>query len=53
MWSGPIGQNATWSPDGTRIAVEIPVPAPTIRILDAATGGTLAEMDGTEPAWAP
>ena len=52
VWSGAAGQNATWSPDGTRIAVEIPVPQATIRILDAATGETLWEMDGTEPAWA-
>lgn len=52
IWSGAAGQNATWSPDGTRIAVEIPVPQPTIRILDAASGETLWEMDGTEPAWA-
>ena len=53
VWSGAVGQNPTWSPDGTRIAVEIPVPEPTIRVLDAATGDTLWEMDGSEPAWAP
>ena len=52
VWSGAVGQNATWSPDGTRIAVEIPVPESKIRILDAATGETLWEADGTEPAWA-
>lgn len=52
VWSSAVGQNATWSPDGTRIAVEIPVPEPSIRILDAATGETVWEMDGTEPAWA-
>ena len=53
LWSGAAGQYATWSPDGTRIAVEIPVPTPTVRILDAATGETLSEIEGVEPAWAP
>jgi dipeptidyl aminopeptidase/acylaminoacyl peptidase len=53
LWSGVAGQTATWSPDGTRIAVEITMPTLVVRVLDAATGETLFEVEGIEPAWTP
>ena len=52
LWSGPLGTSATWSPDGTRIAVEIPFPQPMVQVLDASTGDTLWEMEGSsDPNW--
>jgi Tol biopolymer transport system component len=53
VWSGVAGATPSWSPDGTRLAVEVGVPTPVIRVLDAATGDTLWETDGADPAWAP
>jgi Tol biopolymer transport system component len=53
LWSGVIGESAAWSADGTRLAVEIRYPEPTVRVIDARTGDMLWETDGSQPAWRP
>ena len=51
VWSGVVGGWPTWSPDGTRLAVEVGVPEPMVRVLDAATGEVIWEAAGSQPAW--
>ena len=51
LWSGIPGAAPTWSPDGTRIAVEMPVPETSVQVLDASTGGVLWETPGAQPEW--
>ena len=51
LWSGIPGSRPTWSPDGTRIAVEVTVEEPSIQVLDALTGELLWQVAGAQPAW--
>lgn len=51
LWSGVVGENAAWSADGTRLAVEITYPEPKVRVIDAASGELVWETDGGQPAW--
>jgi Tol biopolymer transport system component len=51
LWSGVPGTNPTWSPDGTRLAVEVGFPDTRTRILDAATGAVVWDLEGRHPAW--
>ena len=51
LWSGAVGQAPTWSPDGTRVAVEIGFPEPMVQVLDAASGDVLWEIAGQQPSW--
>lgn len=51
LWSDVAGQGVTWSPDSTRLAVEVPFPEPTVYVLDAANGEALWESPGQHPAW--
>ncbi|HEY7464091.1 MAG TPA: hypothetical protein VH987_06580 [Candidatus Limnocylindria bacterium] len=51
LWSDVAGQGVTWSPDSTRLAVEVPFPEPTVYVLDAASGEALWESPGQHPAW--
>jgi Tol biopolymer transport system component len=53
VWSGVVGENAAWSPDGTRVAVEITYPEPKVQVIDAASGDLLWETEGGQPAWMP
>ena len=46
IWSAVVGSAATWSPDGTRVAVEIVYPEPKIQVIDAASGEVLWEVEG-------
>ena len=53
-WSGVSGVGPTWSPDGTRLGVEIYAPEfPLVRVIEAATGGVVWEEQGMQPAWRP
>ena len=51
LWSGAVGQSPTWSPDGTRVAVEVGFPEPMVQVLDAASGEVLWEIAGHQPSW--
>lgn len=51
LWSGIPGIRPTWSPDGTRTAVEVAVPETSVQVLDASTGEVLWEAPGAQPAW--
>jgi Tol biopolymer transport system component len=51
LWSDVAGQGVTWSPDSTRLAVEVPFPEPTVYVLNAATGEALWDSPGQHPAW--
>jgi len=51
VWSGRSGSLPTWSPDGMRIAVEIPYPTPIVQVLDARSGEVLWEVEASQPAW--
>lgn len=53
-WSGVSGVAPSWSPDGSRLAVEIYAPEfPMARVIEAATGGVVWEERGMQPAWRP
>jgi hypothetical protein len=43
------GARPSWSPDSTKLAVEIGYPDVSIQVLDAASGATL--LDGEDPSW--
>ena len=54
VWSGVPGSLATWSPDGTRLAVEVYRPeTPVIQVIDVALGTVVYELEGRQPAWRP
>ena len=54
LWSGVAGTAPTWSPDATRLAVEVYRPeGPVVQVIDAASGEILWEGEGSQPAWAP
>jgi len=53
LWSGVAGASPSWSPDGTRLAVELSYPEPVVEVLDAATGEVLWRGEGSQPAWRP
>ena len=42
-----------WSPDGSRLAVQVDYPERMVAVLDAATGNVLWETPGSMPAWRP
>ncbi len=49
-----IGANPTWSPDGTRLALEVYRPdAPVVQVVDVASGEVVWEEQGQQPAWRP
>jgi outer membrane protein assembly factor BamB len=52
LWSEVVASEPAWSPDGTKLAVEVGFPDTSIAILDAATGEVIWEMEGTDPSWA-
>jgi hypothetical protein len=44
----------SWSPDGTRLAVEVYRPdTPVIQVIDVASGTVVYELEGRQPAWRP
>ena len=54
LWSGVPGSLPTWSPDGTRLAVEVYRPeTPVIQVIDVASGTVVHELEGRQPAWRP
>jgi Tol biopolymer transport system component len=53
LWSGVVGESATWSPDGSRLAVEIRYPDLVVEVIDAASGEVVWQTAGTQPAWGP
>jgi Tol biopolymer transport system component len=53
-WSGVSGIAPTWSPDGTRLAVEVYEPEfGLVRVIEAASGSVVFETEGKQPAWRP
>jgi Tol biopolymer transport system component len=53
-WSGVSGSMPTWSPDGTRLAVEVYDPEfGIVRVIESATGSVVFESEGKQPAWRP
>ena len=53
LWSDVVGSGLSWSPDGTRLAVQVDFPERVVRVLDAATGEELWVAPGSQPAWRP
>ena len=54
MRDGIAGATPTWSPDGTRLAVEVYAPEmPIVQIVEVASGEVVWEMEGMQPAWRP
>jgi Tol biopolymer transport system component len=51
IWSDVIGSNAAWSPDGTKLAVEVGSADFMIHILDATNGALLWQLEGRHPTW--
>jgi hypothetical protein len=43
------GAQPAWSPDRTKLAVEVGYPDASIQVFDAASGATL--LDGEDPSW--
>ena len=53
LWSGVVGSSPAWSPDGSRLAVQVDYPEQMVVVLDAETGDMLWETPGSMPAWRP
>jgi Tol biopolymer transport system component len=51
LWDGQVGGDPTWSPDGTRLAVEVGLTDVSIAILNAENGRVIWQMEGQDPAW--
>jgi hypothetical protein len=52
LWTDVPGEDASWSPDGTRLAVQVFDPdGPFTHILDAETGAAIWKVEGRFPDW--